>query len=290
MSASKARSPLLEPLERIGTHWLVFLLIVVLPTLAIWGQVLSGYGLPLLFRDDETLFNEWGSCWQNSHSVSDCARVYLKDFVNSTAFYTHGAATFFTGLFWLFAAIVEPRTDRFFLQHSFWQEARYILVRTLPISAVNLIGAIYVLHLYEFSLPQNLAESLAKSQLLRIIAGDIVALPLIALFAESSRQRASAVTPVLHRGSARRITGRKTRTPEMMPKNGVGNPADQKSRRTLMSSRRPEGFTDAMGICDPSGAMEAKGEQSPIFTSASARVWTPTIEVAISARAVQPRT
>jgi hypothetical protein len=192
MSASKARSPLLEPSERIGTHWFVFLLIVVLPTLAIWGQVLSGYGLPLLFRDDETLFNEWGSCWQNSHSVFDCARVYLKDFVNSTAFYTHGAATFFTGLFWLFAAIVEPRTDRFFLQHSFWQEARYILVRTLPISAVNLIGAIYVLHLYEFSLPQNLAESLAKSQLLRIIAGDIVALPLIALFAESSRQIAKA--------------------------------------------------------------------------------------------------
>jgi hypothetical protein len=185
MSVSKARWPLLEPLERIGTHWFVFLLIVVFPTLAIWGQVLSGYGLPLLFHDDETLFNGWDSC------SDKCVWVYLTDFLNSPAFYTHGAATFFTGLFWLFAAIVDPRADRFFLQHSFWQEARYILIRTLPISAINLIGAIYVLHLYDFS-PQNPGESFVKSQLLRIIAGDIIALPLIAVFSESSRQIAKA--------------------------------------------------------------------------------------------------
>jgi hypothetical protein len=191
VSVSKVRLPLAEPFERLGTHWFVFMLIVVLPMLAIWGQLLSGYGLPLLFRDDETLFEKWTNCWEEHRSVATCVGPYLISFINSPTFYTHGAATFFAGLFWLFAAIIEPRTDRYFMERSFWQEAKYILIRTLPIAVINLLGAIYALHLYEFSLPHNfneLSANVARSQLLRIIAGDIMAVPLIALFAESSRQ------------------------------------------------------------------------------------------------------
>jgi hypothetical protein len=114
-----------EPFGRLGRHWFLFALLIVFPFLAIWGYIGVVYGLPLHFREDQSL----GS------------RTMLLVLFNSPSFFTHAFTTFFAGLFWLSAAAMNPEEDPQFRKLTVMGEMQYLAVRMLPVSALMLYAA-----------------------------------------------------------------------------------------------------------------------------------------------------
>ena len=62
---------------------------------------------------------------------------------NSPSFFTHAFTTFFAGLFWLTAAVINPEDGPLFRRLSRLDETRYLAVRILPVSAIMLYAAAF---------------------------------------------------------------------------------------------------------------------------------------------------
>lgn len=125
------RQVLGEICGRVGRHWFIFFLMIAFPFLAIWGAIGVTFGLPLHFRDDLTIFE-----------LAQSGQTF-KAIVNSPSFYTHAFTTFFAGLFWLLAAVMGDREDRAFGRLTAAQEARYLFIRILAVSAAMLYAACF---------------------------------------------------------------------------------------------------------------------------------------------------
>lgn len=161
----RALDALPEPLRRLGHHWFVFLVLVGVPAWALYGGLL-GYGLPLLLRDDPSLF-------EGRENARDLAIAFL----NSPSFFTHLSVTFFTGMFWILAAVMDDRDDERFTALTLRQEIAYILIRTIPISIIMILLACF---------PAEGTPRVMGGELIRCVAGAILGLILISVFSAAS--------------------------------------------------------------------------------------------------------
>ena len=121
-----------EPVGRLSHHWFIFFLLVQFPFLAVWGAVGVLYGLPLHFREDQSLVELANGPYRQALII-----------FNSPSFFTHAFTTFFAGLFWLTAAVINPEDGPLFRRLSRLDETRYLAVRILPVSAIMLYAAAF---------------------------------------------------------------------------------------------------------------------------------------------------
>jgi hypothetical protein len=127
---------LADPVLRIGRHWFIFFLLVVFPFLAVWGLIGLRYGLPLHFREDQKILS----------LASEGPLQFVIATANSPSFFTHAFTAFFAGLFWLLAAVIGNSEERGFAHLSAREEARYLIVRILPVSLLMLYAACFPIY------------------------------------------------------------------------------------------------------------------------------------------------